>query len=141
MGAAWLALVLMLATATAADAPKLKPSLDAVKKEITSVVESQLAAFRTNDFKTAYTFAASGIKEQFPLAAFEGMVKNGYPVIAQSQSATFGVTLDDGEQAVVNVVIKGKSGKLGRFQYILIREGKQWKITGVTEQAPEGDQV
>lgn len=125
--------------ASAADAPKLKPSEPAVKKELTAVVESQLAAFRENDFKTAYSFAASAIKEQFPLSAFELMVKNGYPLIAQSATATFGVILDDGQQAVVHTVVKSKSGKLGRYQYLLVREGRGWKINGVVEQTGAGE--
>jgi hypothetical protein len=135
------ALLLLCLTVSAADAPKLKPSEPAVKKELTAVVESQLAAFREHDFKTAYSFAASAIKEQFPLGAFEQMVKEGYPVIAQSTAATFGVILDDGQQAVVHTVVKGKSGKIGRYQYLLVREGKGWKINGVTEQTGAGENV
>jgi hypothetical protein len=130
---------MLTVAAVAGDAPKLKPSESAVKKELTDVVEGQLAAFRTNDFKTAYTFAATAIKEQFPLAAFEQMVKSGYPVIAQSATATFGVILDDGTQAVVNTVVKGRSGKIVRYQYMLVREGRGWKITGVMEQAGSGE--
>jgi len=141
VGAALLALLWFVPAPPAADPPKLKPSTEAVKKELTGVIESQLAAFRDDDYKTAYTFAASGIKEQFPLSTFEQMVKTGYPVIAQSQSATFGVILDDGQQAVVNVTVKARSGKLARYQYLMIHEGKNWKITGVTEQAPAGDLV
>jgi hypothetical protein len=129
--------------ALAADPPKPKPSSDAVKQELTGVIESQLAAFRTNDYAKAFTHAAEGIKSMFDLKAFESMVRNGYPVIANSKSATFGVILDDGNQAVVNVTVKGADarGTTVNYQYLLIREKREWKINGVAEAKKAGDEV
>jgi hypothetical protein len=120
---------------------KLQPSKDDVKNELTGVIESQLAAFRTNDFAKAYTFAASGIQKQFNREQFEQMVRRGYPVIAESKSAKFGITLDDGGQAVVKVVIEGKAGKALRFAYFLVREDGKWRINGVVEKPPEGEEA
>ncbi len=120
---------------------KFKLSKNDVKKEITAVIESQLAAFRTNDFSRAYTFAASSIKEHFSFEQFQDMVKRGYPVIAKSKSASFGVALDDGQQAVVDVSVKGADDKAIRYEYMLVIEDGKWRITGVTQKASTGDEV
>lgn len=102
--------------------------------ELAKVIEGQLAAFRDNDFPRAYTFAASGIKEMFGPAEFERMVKVGYPVIARSASAEYGLTLDSGEEAVVNVRIVGAAdGQAVDYLYTLGKEDGTWKITGVSE--------
>lgn len=45
------------------------------------------AAFRQNDFDTAYTFASTTIRDMFDRQAFERMVRAGYPEIASSVSA------------------------------------------------------
>jgi hypothetical protein len=113
----------------------------AVEKELREVIESQLSAFREGDYPTAYNYAASGLKAQITLPAFERMVKTSYPVIAQSRSAEFGVSLDNGHQALVNVTIVGRSGRARHYQYILEREGSIWRIFGVKEVRPEGTTV
>jgi hypothetical protein len=110
----------------------LAPSGDFMKRELIRVVDSQLSAFRKNDYSKAYTYAASGIRAHFSPTTFERMVKMGYPPIAQSRSANFETTLDNGLQAVVNVGITAGSGKvLYYYQYHLQREKTDWKISGV----------
>jgi len=111
----------------------LEISSEAVREELKGVVKSQLTAFRDDDYVTAYTFAATGIKTQFPLAAFERMVKTGYPVIAKFKSAEFGVVRDNGEEAVVNVEVEGESSHVVHYQYLLRKENGAWKINGVRE--------
>lgn len=124
-----------------AEAQSLKISAESMRKELTQVIKSQLAAFRDDDYVTAYTFAAAGIKAQYPLAAFERMVKNGYPVIARFKSAEFGVVRDNGETAVVNVEVEGESGNVVHYQYFLRKEETGWKINGVIAVKPKGTVV
>ena len=105
-----------------------------MKKELARVIEGQLAAFRADDYRQAYTFAAAGIKTMFGPEQFETMVKMAYPVIAHSASAEYGLTLDSGEEAVVNVRIVGASdGQVVDYLYTLGKEDGAWKITGVSE--------
>ena len=118
--------------------PSLKISKESMRKELTQIIKSQLAAFRDEDYVTAYTFAAAGIKAQYPLAAFERMVKTGYPVIARFKSAEFGVVRDNGEEAVVNVEVEGESSSVAHYQYFLRKENAGWKISGVVEEKPTG---
>jgi len=117
----------------AGEAAAPHPTAAAVKHEITSVIEAQLAAFRASDYRKAYTFAASEIRGSFALAEFEVMVKKSYPVIAQSTSATFGLAFDTGDEAVVNVRIENGQKSSVEYHYVLKKENGEWKITGVSE--------
>lgn len=103
-----------------------------VKNELTAVIEEQLAAFRSGDYMKAYTFAASEIKEMFPLTEFELMVKTGYPVIAHSKKVAYGLALDGGDEAVVTVRVQNADGESAAYQYHLIKQDGRWKIGGVT---------
>lgn len=75
-GVAWLAIP---AAAAAAQEP-----VDPAAKD---VILRQLAAFRAGDYQAAYGFASRRIRAQFDLAAFEQMVRSGYPQIARSTHA------------------------------------------------------
>ena len=55
---------------------------------MTRTVLDQLAAFRRDDWATAYTFASSTIQARFGLEAFRAMVTSGYAPIARSATAT-----------------------------------------------------
>ena len=116
-------------------------SSEPVKQELTAVIDGQLAAFRAGDYPKAYTFAAGGIKEMFPVENFEMMVKTAYPLIAGSAKAEYGLAFDTGEDAVVNVTVEDAKGQRAQYQYTLSKEKGVWKITGVVEQKPEGTTV
>jgi hypothetical protein len=111
---------------------------DRVKAELAQVVQSQLLAFRKDDFPKAYTYAGSRVHSEMPLPAFERMVRKGYPFIAQSRAVQFGVILDNGEEAVVNVGILDAAGRTHHYQYFLKLELTGWKINGVKEAKIEG---
>jgi hypothetical protein len=134
------ATLLPAARATTGDEAPAAPhaSSDAVKKELTDVIDAQLSAFRAGDYTKAYGFAASSIRDMFAPADFAIMVKTGYPVIAHSAKAEYGMAFDTGEEAVVNVQIQDAAGKSGEFQYLLKKEDGSWKIGGVSEVKPSG---
>ena len=58
------------------------------RAEMTRTVLDQLAAFRRDDWATAYTYASSTIQARFGLEAFRQMVTSGYAPIARSARAT-----------------------------------------------------
>ena len=118
--------------------PPVSLSEDAVRNELIQVIQGQLAAFRKNDYPKAYNYASTAIRTQVPLPAFERMVRTGFPVIAQSSSAEFGVILDNGRDAVVNVEIVGEGGRVIHYRYFLHQELVGWKITGVVRVPFEG---
>jgi hypothetical protein len=108
-------------------------SNETIEGQVRRVIEAQLAAFRQDDYPAAYTYASESLRAQMSLPAFERLVKIGYPLIARSRSAQFGVIFDNGGQAMVNVVIAGRSGRARHYRYILQKEGAGWKILGVSE--------
>ena len=124
--------VLVLATANVRAADGVfKPSEVKTKDAVQAVISQQLDAFRSDNYAAAYGFADDAIKGQFPLADFEEMVRMIYPAIAHSASVSYGLTLDNGEEAVVSAVVVGKDQKAFSYQYILHRTGAAWRIVGV----------
>src|SRR5688572_27557989 len=126
-------LACLVAFTCPANAAEARPSTPAMKEQFQTVIQGQLAALRKGDYQGAYQFAAPAIRQQFPLEAFEKMVTAGYPVIAQNQEAVFGLAVDDGEKAVVNVRIVARNKSSVSYQYLLERHGKTWQIGGVFE--------
>jgi hypothetical protein len=59
------------------------------------------------------------------------MVRTGFPIIAHSVSAKFGLTFDNGDEAVVNVRVIGANEETITYQYMLRLDGDAWRITGV----------
>lgn len=104
-----------------------------MKEKLHAVIRQQLEAFRRDDYAAAYVFAAAAIKAQFPVEAFEKMVRAGYPMIAKSSDANFGLTLDDGDRAVVTVRVVGADQRGASFHYLLERSGDDWRISGVQQ--------
>ena len=115
------------------ESAKFKLADEKLQQQLIKVIQSQLAAFRQEDYTTAYTFAAADFKAQIPLAAFERMVKTGFPQIARSRSAEYGIIMDNGVDARVEVTIVGETGTRIHYQYILRHEHGAWKIGGVNE--------
>jgi hypothetical protein len=109
-----------------------RPSTEPMKEKFRAVIQGQLDAFRKDDYAGAYRFAAKGIQEQFPVSAFEKMVRESYPVIAKNEEAVFGLSVDDGQKAIVNVRVLGQNKASTSYQYILERDdGDDWRILGV----------
>jgi hypothetical protein len=109
----------------------LKPSEVKTKENLHAVISNQLAAFREDNYAAAYVFADPEFKMRMPLEHFERMVRVGYPIIAHSVSATFGLTLDNGDEAVVNVRVQGRDDETLSYQYMLRRDGETWRVSGV----------
>ena len=76
-----------------------------VKKEIVTVIEAQLAAFRKGDVAKAYTFAAADLRAQKPFRAFAEIVRTNYPEIFANTLAEFGIVRDDVARASVTVQV------------------------------------
>lgn len=117
----------------ASDPAQPHRSTDEVKKALSAVIEGQLAAFRAEDYARAYSFAAAEIQGMFSKEQFEQMVKTGYPVIAKSTGAEFGIAIDSGDEAVVSVKVTNGDKKSVIYQYHLIKQKGAWRIGGVTE--------
>jgi hypothetical protein len=112
-----------------------------VEQELDRVIDSQLSDFRRGDYAGAYAFADSVLQAQVSPAVFERMVKSSYPAIARSRSASFGLSLDNGTEAVVTVGVMSEPGRLLQYRYYLRREHGGWKISGVVRVRAVGTTV
>ena len=101
-------------------------------EEVRFTISSQIDAFKKNDVKKAYTFAAPNIQAQFPNPDLFGlMVRNGYPIIWRPKSFKFTEFRDLGETCVQRVLFQSYSGSLKSYDYILEKNNNLWKIAGV----------
>lgn len=112
------------------------------EKAAAEPVLRQLEAFRRNDYDTAYTFASAQIRQLFDRAAFERMVKSGYPEIADSLRATVIATRvgPDGHVYLV-IKIRGANGQPVEAIYDMIQEDGSWKINGVVAKPDPGEEA
>lgn len=95
------------------------------------VVRAQLKALNRSDFKVAYSYAATSIKELYPPDAFRKMIETGYPQFAKWRQHTIGKTKESGNAAVVPVTLIGWDGVTVHAVYFMVREEGSWKVGGV----------
>src|SRR5207302_7742978 len=97
------------------------------EKAAAEPVMRQLDAFRRNDYDTAYGFASAEIHRLFDRAAFEQMVKSGYPEIADSVRANVVATQagPDGH-AYSGIKIRGANGQHLEAMDDVVRDGGNW---------------
>jgi hypothetical protein len=110
--------------------------------ELFSIVEQQLAAFRSEDYLSAYRHAASGVQQKFTIPQFESMVRRDYGDMTISHRVEFGLVQANGSAALVQVFLCGPNGSRRSFVYSLVAEGHSWRINGVqpapVETRPKG---
>lgn len=129
----FLAAVTALAPVHAADS-SLRASKPELKKEIVTVIEGQLAAFRKGDAAKAYSYAASELRAQKPLKVFTAIVRENYPEIWANTRAEPGIVRDDGARATVTVQVYSKPGDAA-YDFTLVKEKAGWRIYGVVRHA------
>lgn len=123
------------AALAAADAVK-RASTPEVRKQVVSVIEGQLAAFRKSEVEKAYGYAAAPLRAQKSLRDFVAIVRNNYPEIWSNTRAEFGIVRDDGGQATVTVKVYSEDGDAA-YDFTLAKEPAGWRIFGVLRHAPK----
>jgi hypothetical protein len=108
-------------------------------EEALEPVLKQLEALRRDDYDTAYTFASASIQEMFDRAAFERMVKGGYPEIARSSSAhVVESRVGPDGHVYLRLKIRGSNGNSIEAVYDVIWEGGRFRINGVVAKPDPG---
>ena len=132
-----ISLVLIVTVLTHANVADAQPS--EIAKAAAEPIMKQLEAFRRGDYDAAYVFASTEIKQMFDRPAFERMVKDGYPEIAQSTSAVVSRTEmgPDGD-VFVQLKIKGANGTGIEALYQMVPERGGWKVNGVMTRPDSG---
>ena len=103
-----------------------------VMEAVRYTISSQIDAFKDNDVKKAYTFAAPNIQAQFPNPDIFGlMVRNGYPIIWKPKTYKFTTFKDLGNSCIQRVLFQSYNGSIKSYDYILEKNGTLWKIAGV----------
>jgi hypothetical protein len=129
-----LAWLICLIAVAAADAPR-RASTPQMRKQVVTVIEAQLDAFRKGEVEKAYGFAAAELRAQKPLRIFTEIVRANYPEIWRNTRAEFGIVRDDGRQATVTVQVYSKDGDAA-YDFTLVKEAAGWRIHGVLRHAP-----
>ena len=125
---AWIILLFVLLLKSAVFANEK----ERVMQEVQDTISSQIDAFKQNDIKKAYTYAAPNIQAQFPSPEVFGlMVRNGYPVIWRPKSFKFTKFKDLGNRCIQRVLFQSYNGSLESYDYILEKTDNLWKIAGV----------
>ena len=105
-----------------------------VMEAVRYTISSQIDAFKDNDVKKAYTFAAPNIQAQFPNPDIFGlMVRKGYPIIWRPKSFKFTEFKALGKTCIQRVLFQSNSGSLESYDYILEKNDNLWKISGVLQ--------
>ena len=101
-------------------------------RELYSVVNNQLNAFRADDFSRAYRNASTRVQQEFSLPQFESMIRRNYAeVMKETQRVEFGVGRTQGESAILQVFLFSNTGEAHAFLYTFVVEDGVWKIESV----------
>lgn len=131
----WLLSLLLAAAAFA------QPALtDTDAQAVRATVEAQLAAMAADDAERAFSFAASGIREQFgDAASFMTMVRRGYPMVIKPAATTFFVPLAGTGGASQQVRLLDAEGRQWLATYALLKQADgNWRIAGCSVVADTG---
>jgi predicted DNA-binding protein (UPF0251 family) len=114
-------------------APSTVPAqVDLDVRAATEIVLRQLEAFRLDDYDAAYAYASATIRQTFDRAAFERMVRDGYPEIARSVSAVVAdATLAPNGSVLLRLRILGANGRRVEALYALVFEDGRFHVDGV----------
>lgn len=126
----------LAATARAEELPT-RLSQPEVRSALVGVVRRQLSALQANDWKLAYAQATREFQSLVPLRRFIALITENYPVVARNTRAEFGLPRDNGRVAIVPVRVFSANGS-EPYNWILVKEGDGWRITGVVPQNTKG---
>ena len=127
--------LLTAAIAVSAQAPDLvRPAKAAERTSAISAIQAQLKAFGRDDYKTAITYQSSGLKKNFSSPAqFRAMIVRVYPEFAHSKHIAYGPAQADaaGTHVAVPTAVTGSDGITVHAVYLMVREGKVYRVDGV----------
>ena len=99
---------------------------------IRGVIGDQIAAFRADDFETAFGFAAPSIRRLFGTSSnFGAMVRQGYPMVWRPGSVEYLTTTPRGAVWEQDVLVTDAGGRLHLLRYSMVETGDGWRIAGV----------
>ena len=122
-------LTVLLLVAGLATAPHAQES---AAPAIEKTISDQIAAFRADDFATAFTFASPGIQGMFQTPErFGAMVRNGYPMVWRPRDVRFSDLREIGGALWQKVIVTDADGRTHVLDYRMEKIGDAWRISGV----------
>jgi hypothetical protein len=110
----------------------LSMPVSAQEAPIRDTIQSQIDAFRADDFATAFTFASPTIKMLFGSAEnFGAMVRQGYPMVHRPADVEMQELRDVGGLLWQRVRIVDQQGRAHILDYQMIETPEGWQINGV----------
>lgn len=102
-------------------------------KAIQLVIDGQILAFKSDDHKAAYSFAAPNVKQAFPTVdIFINMVKSGYEPLYRPVSYFFGRSMLSEGEVYQELIISDTTRQLWQVIYTLSQQQDQsWKVSNV----------
>jgi len=99
---------------------------------IRNTIQSQLDAFRADDFGTAFSFASPMIKGIFGTAEnFGAMVTNGYPMVHRPAEIEMGELREVAGNLWQRVRIIDQAGRAHILDYMMVETPEGWQINAV----------
>lgn len=112
----------------------LRPAKPEVRHAAVAAIQAQLQAFARGDYPAAIKYQSAGLKQNFPSPdAFRQMMESAYPEFAHYKKVKFGLVRADvlGQRVLVPVDLTGQDGTTVRAAYLMVREGKAYRVQGV----------
>ena len=99
---------------------------------IQSTIQSQLDAFKAEDFARAFTYASPKIKGIFGSPEnFGAMVEQGYPMVAQPSAVQMLELREVAGNLWQRVMITDMQGRTHLLDYQMVETAEGWQINGV----------
>lgn len=112
--------------------PFAAPAQDNAAPQIQDTIQSQIEAFRADDFATAFSFASPGIQRIFRTPQNFGlMVREGYPMVWRPSEFSFMDLRQERGQTVQRLMIRDGAGRIHVLDYYMIPGENGWFINGV----------
>ncbi|MEP3847243.1 MAG: DUF4864 domain-containing protein [Paracoccaceae bacterium] len=100
--------------------------------EIKGVISSQIEAFQSDDFSTAFTFASPSIQLMFRTPDnFGRMVSQGFPMVWRPSDVEYLGLRQDRGTLVQRIKVTDADGRLHVLDYFMVETADGWKINGV----------
>ncbi|MGI4789394.1 MAG: DUF4864 domain-containing protein [Janthinobacterium lividum] len=112
----------------------------AVAQQARNTIQGQLTALNDGDGLKAMSYQSRFMRRSFVSPEqFESMIVHQYPEFGHCRQAHYGLIRTDktSHHVRADVIVEGENGHRARGEYLLVREGAEFKIIGVrTDRLP-----
>jgi hypothetical protein len=95
-------------------------------------IKGQLAAFRNQDFESAYGYASKSFQSGRSLEQFTAIISSGYGFLLNSRTNSVGECIKEGNNFLFDVQVTAESGTNYPMMYALTKTEETWGINAAT---------